>query len=309
MAEYFLDHSITHNFWDRSYPPRLHIDSGDTVIFDVGEGSGGQVTPQTTAADLPSIDRSRLHALVGPVFVNGAEPGDALEVEMLNFQHHGWGFTYITPGSLLASEFEAPYIHHWRVEDWGCVFDEEKAIVVPFEPFCGILGVAPQEDGRLNTYPPRRNAGNIDIRGVGRGARVWLPVLAPGALFSTGDTHAAQGEGEVCGTAVECPMQITLRFHLRKNMRISDLRFTTPGPAAVSGAAGYYVTSGTGPDIYENARTAVRAMIDYLSSEHCLTRAEAYVLCSASVDLKISNIVTPPNRVVTAHLPLSIFQH
>ena len=232
-----------------------------------------------------------------------------LEIELLDFQHHGWGFTYITPGSLLASEFKNPYIHHWRIEDWGCIFKEGSNIVVPYEPFCGTMGVAPREEGRLNTYPPRQNAGNIDIRGVGKNAKLWLPVWAPGALFSTGDIHAAQGDGEVCGTAIECPTRVTMRFNVRKDMTLSELRFTTPSPITRADTAGYYVTTGVGPDLYENAKNAVRYMVDYLEKQYGLTREEAYVLCSAAMDLKISNIVTPPNRIVSAYLPLSIFNN
>jgi acetamidase/formamidase len=307
MAEHYLDDSLTHNFWDRNFPARLMIDSGDVVVFECGESAGGQVTARTTSSDLFSIDRGRLHALTGPVFVHGAEEGDVLEVEVLELAHKGWGFTYITRGSLLASEFPDPYIHHWEINNLGCVFKSDGAIIVPYQPFCGIMGVAPREDGRLITYLPRDNGGNMDLPGLRVGARVWLPVFALGALFSVGDCHAAQGEGEVCGTAIECPMTVTLRFQVRKDFSLREVQFAAPAIPTGSNVSGYHVTTGHGPDLYANAQTAVRYMIDYLVSTQGLTREEAYVLCSAAVDLKINNIVTPPELMVSAYLPLSIF--
>jgi acetamidase/formamidase len=306
MTHHFLNDSETHVGWDRSFPPRVIIDSGDEVTFDCHEGAGGQVTSKTTSADLPSIDRSRIHTLTGPVFINGAEPGDVLEVEPLDFQHKGFGFTYLTPGGLLIDEFPEPYLHQWIVDDGGCHFND--SIVVPYEPFCGTMGVAPRQEGTLVTYPPRENGGNMDIRGLGIGSKLWLPVWTPGALFSTGDCHGAQGDGEICGTAIECPMTVTMRFNLIKGWSIPEPRLQTPSPLTIVDTAGYYVTTGHGENLLENARTAVRYMIEYLVERSDLSREEAYVLCSAAVDLKISNAVCLPNRIVSAYLPLSIFK-
>jgi acetamidase/formamidase len=160
------------------------------------------------------------------------------------------------------------------------------------------------------TIPPRENGGNIDIRHLTPGARALFPVLVPGALFSCADCHSAQGDGEVNGTGIETPMSVTLRFDLRKGANIPELRFWTPPGAqlTVTDRAGYYVTTAHGPDLYRDAQQAIRYMIEHLASEYHMTPEQAYCLCGAAVDLKISEIVDAPNWIVSAYLPLSIFR-
>ncbi len=185
MPTHHLDDACPHAFWDNAFPPRLSIHPGDTVVFETLEGSG-QITPAFTAADFGLVDPDRVHALTGPVAVEGAEPGDTLVVEILGLKHKGWGWSAIIPEfGLLAEDFTEPHIHHFKLEGDTCVF--KPGIHIPFEPFCGVMGVAPAELGRLDTTPPRLNAGNIDIRHLTAGTRVYLPVLHPGALFSCGD--------------------------------------------------------------------------------------------------------------------------
>ncbi len=308
MSEHYLDDSIVHAFWDRSLAPRLEIDPGDTVVFECREASDRQITPDSISSDLNSLDFGPIHPLTGPVYVNGAEPGDALEVEVLDLQHKGWGWNGVIPGfGLLADDFAESYLHHWKLEGTNCLFDSGSDIVVPFEPFCGVMGVAPAEQGQLDTIPPRRNGGNLDIRGLGVGAKLWLPVLAAGALFSTADCHAAQGDGEVSGTGIESPMTVTLRFNLKKNANLQELQFTTPSPLTRADSAGYFVTTAHGPDLFANAQNALRYMLDHIVAEYGLSPEKAYVLASAAVDLKISEIVDAPNWIVSAYLPLSIF--
>ena len=172
------------------------------------------------------------------------------------------------------------------------------------------MGVGPREAGRFTTIPPRENAGNIDIRHLTPGSRAFFPVLVPGALFSCGDCHSAQGDGEVNGTGIETKMSVTLTFNLQKNAHIPELRFITPPgkKLTVADEGGYYVATAHGPDLYKNSQQAIRYIIDYLSSEHHMTREQAYCLCGAAVDLKISEIVDAPNWIVSAYLPLSIFK-
>lgn len=298
---------MPHAYWDSTLPARLTIDPGDTVVFETLEGTG-QITRETGDAVLADLDATLIHALNGPVHITGAEPGDALEVEVVALEHHGWGWNGVIPGfGLLGWEFETPYIHHYTLTADTCMFRED--IRIPYEPFCGVMGVAPAELGRFNTAPPRSNGGNIDIRHLTPGARVRLPVLIDGALFSCGDCHAAQGDGEICGTGIETPMTVTLRFDLLKGLATSELQFlTAPGQSLTrAGAAGYYATTAHGPDLFANAQQATRYMLDHLVSEHGLTRAEAYCLSGAAVDLRISEVVDEPNWIVSAYLPLSIF--
>jgi acetamidase/formamidase len=226
---HFLDDSVTLSFWDNSFPPRLEIDSGDTVTFDCREPLDGQVTPDSGPAVWDNLDFSRIHSLLGPVYVREAKPGDTLEVEILEFAHKGWGWTSWFPGAgLLPEDFDYPFIQHWRIKGDRCYFRDggriEELVEIPFEPFCGVMGVAPKEAGRLNTLPPRANGGNVDVRYLKPGARAYLPVLAEGAGFATGDCHAAQGDGEVCCTAIEAPLTVTLRFHVRRDLNVPELQ-------------------------------------------------------------------------------------
>lgn len=307
MATHYLDSSVTQPFWDNSVEPRLHIKPGDTVVFDCLEASG-QYSAQSTVEDYLNADRSKVHALTGSVYVQGAEPGDALEVEILDMQHKGWGWTAFRPGfGLLADDFPDAHFHIWTLQDDECHFGIND-IVLPFEPMPGCVGVAPRHAGRLNTIPPRENGGNVDVRDLTTGTTFWLPVLVNGALFATGDCHANQGQGEICGTGIESPMTVTLRFNVVKRSPIRELQFRRTSPSTKTDTAGYYGTTAHGPDLYVNAQNATRQMIEWMVSEKQLTREQAYVLCGAIVDLKISEIVDVPNWIVSAQVPLSIFK-
>ena len=308
MATYHLDDTQPHAFWDNSYPARLRIKPGDRVVFETLEASACQITPESQDEAVAHLSFDPIHPLTGPVYVEGAEPGDGLEVEVISIKHKGWGWNAVIPGfGLLGEDFPNPYLHHYKLGRTHCEF--RKDILIPYEPFCGVMGVAPRESGRLNTIPPRENAGNIDIRHLTPGTRVTFPVLAPGALFSCGDCHSAQGDGEVNGTGIESPMTVTLRFQVIKGANIPELRFITPPgkKLTVTDESGYYVTTAHGPDLFRDAQQSIRYMIDYLASEHNMTREQAYCLCGAAVDLKISEIVDAPNWIVSAYLPLSIF--
>jgi len=307
MAEHFLDASVIQPFWDHSIAPRLVIDSGDVVTFDCQE-SNGQIEPGWTVVDYDRLDRSKIHALNGSVWVNGAQPGDALEIDILDMRHKGWGWSAHRAGAgLLPEDFAYSYLHHWRIDGDSCHSSELEHIRVPFEPHIGVLGVAPEAAGRYNTIPPRANGGNLDIRDMTIGARVWLPVRVEGALLATGDCHAAQGQGEVCVTGIEAPMLLTLRISLRKGMQLPELQLRRPSPASKRDSCGWHVTTAHGPDLMANARQAVRYMIDWLVANQRMNRSQAYILCSVAGDLVISEIVDAPNWVVAFHMPLGVF--
>jgi acetamidase/formamidase len=308
MATHHLDDSQPHAFWDNALSPRLRIQPGDTVVFETLEASSNQITPSSTVEALQTLSFDPIHPLTGPVYIEGAEPGDALEIDIISLKHKGWGWNAVIPDfGLLADDFPEPYLHLYKVDGDICYFNDH--IRIPYEPFCGVMGVAPLEAERLNTIPPRQNGGNIDIRHLTPGTRVFFPVLVPGALFSCGDCHSAQGDGEVNGSGIETPMTVTLRFSLHKGVNIPELRFITPPgqKLTIADAGGYFVTTAHGPDLFTNAQQAIRYMIDYLTAEHGLTREQAYCLCGAAVDLKISEIVDAPNWIVSAYLPLGIF--
>lgn len=311
MAEHVIDGRTTVSFWDNSLEPQLEIDSGDSVTFECREPLDGQIAKDSNAEVWGGLDFSRVHSLLGPVHVRDARPGDTLEVEVLAFDHHGWGWTGWFPGAggILANEFDYPYLQHWEVSDGTCRFrtgDEvDDGIRVPLEPFCGVMGVAPAEPGRFDTLPPRANGGNVDIRHLKAGSTALLPVFVEGAGFQTGDGHLAQGDGEVCCTAIEAPLTVTMRFTVRRDLTVPELQVVTPGPLVRAGTGGYHCTTGHGPDVYECARTAVRHMVNWLEHAEGMSRDRAYCLASVAADLKVNQIVMS-NRVVSCCLPLDV---
>lgn len=302
-----LTRDRVHYAWDNSVPPLLTIDPGETVVFETRESSDGRITRDTSIDNPPTKPRAPGHPLTGPVFVRGAQPGDTLEVEILDLRPGDWGYTAFYPGrGLLPEDFDQPFFQIWDLTRDPAPF--RPGISVPLEPFLGVMGVALAEPGAHSTMPPRRNGGNIDTKQLTAGARLFLPVLVEGALFSCGDGHAAQGDGEVCITAIECDMTATLRFTLHKRRDLPEFQFVTAGPLLPrTNGREWYATTGHGPDLMEAARNAVRHMIGYLVAEHGLTREEAYILCSVAVDLKLSEVVDVPNWVVSAFLPMALF--
>jgi acetamidase/formamidase len=309
--EHALERGKVHYKWDNSLAPAIEIDPGDVVHFETQEVSDGQITPGCGPDALGSIDFDRLYPLAGPVYVKGAEPGDALEVEILELRPIDWGWTAILPGlGLLAEDFTEPYIRHFDLKNGESAALRDD-IRIPLQPFCGTMGVATDEPGRIDVLPPTKGAGNIDTRHLNVGARLRLPVFVEGGLFSAGDCHAAQGDGEVCVTGIECPMRFSLRFNVVKGAAPKpwQYEFTTP-PGSLQArfdAKGYQAFTALGPDLMTNAKNAVRAAIDWLGREKGLGREDAYVLCSLAADLKISQIVDQPNWGVSAYLSLAVF--
>jgi len=216
------------------------------------------------------------------------------------------------PGlGLLAADFPNPYIRHFDLTN-GETTALREDIHIPIQPFCGTMGVAPDEPGPLAVLPTMKGGGNIDTRHLNVGAKLYLPVFVPGAMFSAGDCHAAQGDGEVCVTGIECPMQFSLRFNVIKGRSIRpwSYQFITPpgSPQPKYDEKGYFVTTAIGPDLMENARNAIRDQIAWLGAEKGLSPEDAYVLCSLAADLRISQIVDAPNWCVSAYLALSVFR-
>ncbi len=299
-----------HLGWNNALDPVLTIDAGQCVEFHPQDASGGQITPASTLADVGRLDFTRVNPVVGPVYINGAEPGDAIKATLLSFAPSGWGWTANIPGfGLLADQFPEPALHIWKYSpDLRVPAMYGPGGRVPLKPFCGTIGLAPAEPGVHSIVPPRRVGGNMDIRDLCEGAELYLPVEVAGGLFSLGDTHAAQGDGEVCGTAIESPASLAVRFDLVKHADLAFPRFTTPGPVSRHlDVKGYEVTTGIGPDLNDAARSAVSGMIDLLSSRHAMSAVDAYLLCSVCADLRISEIVDRPNSVVSLYFPRVVF--
>lgn len=302
-------HEHSHIGWDNALKPIAEVDAGQVVNFEIVESSGGQFTKHSTPEDVQNMDFSKVNPTVGPLYIKGAEPGDTLEVEILNFEQLDWGWTAIIPGfGLLADEFQTPTIKTFDLKNEHKI-EFLDGINLFKKPFPGTIGVALPEEGAFSVVPPRKNGGNMDIRHLTKGTKLYLPVWVEGALFSIGDTHAAQGDGEVCGTAIEASMETRLRFQLHKGKSIQEPRYEIPGPPTPEAdSQGYYVTTGHGEDLFKASQNAIRYMIEHISTVYKMTEEEAYMLCSVAVDLKINEIVDAPNWLVSAFLPNSIFK-
>ena len=313
---YTVDHHLDdsdpniHNAWDNSLDPVLTVEPGEVVRFDCRDAVDGQLTHDSTVEDVANVSFDPVHPLTGPVAIEGVSAGDVLAVELLEFEHQGWGFTTFLPGEmglgLLPEDFSEAGLHLWELEDDVGHFVD--GIEIPLDPFPGTIGVAPAAAGEHDTLPPRDVGGNMDVKHLTAGSTVYLPTAVDGGLFSIGDCHAAQGDGEVCVTGIEAPMTVTARFDVRSDMEIHQPQFETLGPFTPTGSdEPMYGTTGIDPDLMEATKKAIRHMIDHLHTEHGLSRGDAYMLCSAIVDLKINEVVDAPNWTVSAYLPASIF--
>jgi acetamidase/formamidase len=295
--------------WDNSIPPVLEVDSGEEVELHVRDASDEQIGPESGVDAVAALDFSHVNPVSGPVAVKGARPGDVLAVEILELRPREWGWTAIIPGfGLLAEEFPEPWLRISEVDAATRRVRFADGIALPFEPFPGTIGVALPEPGEHSIVPPSNWGGNLDIKHLRAGTTLYLPVGVDGALFSVGDTHAAMGDGEVCGTAVEAPMDIVVRLSVRRDFSVPAPQYSVPaGELARTEAGSFHVTTGVDPDLMEATRAATRAMIDHIGDRRGLDRQEAYALCSVACDLRIHEVVDVPNWVVGMFLPEAVF--
>jgi acetamidase/formamidase len=307
---YSLDARTVHYEWNNALAPRLVVEPGDTVVFDTRDAADGYYAPSSTHADVLARGPFRGHPLTGPVAVAGARPGDVLAVEILEVAPRApFGWTAIRPGRGLLPEMDVPkpFLQIWDLSD-GISARMGQDVAIPLEPFPGVMGTALDEPGGHSTMPPRKNGGNMDVKQLVKGTTLYLPVWVDGALFSVGDGHGAQGDGEVCVTAVEMMARVTLRFGVERRHRLAEPQLRTAGPLAPRADRGpWFATTAHGPDLFAAAQQAVRYMIEHLQRERGVSREEAYILSSVAVDLRISEIVDAPNWIVSAFLPEAIF--
>lgn len=348
-----------HNRWHPDIPPLVRCELGDEVVLETRDAFDGQMGPDATLETVAAPDLDVVHPLTGPVYVEGAEPGDLLEVEILDVEPASYGFTVQVPGfGFLRDVFPDPFKVSWDIADGWATSADLPGVRIPGSPFMGTIGLSPgarllaettareqalldrggfvlppspvsavPSDPRiaaeaLRTIPPREQAGNVDIKQLGKGARLLIPVDTPGALFSAGDGHFAQGDCETCGTAIEMQATLRVRFAVHKgeaaDKGIRDLRFSRDDyylPPEFAAPRRFYATTGISvtkdgenrsEDTTLAARNALLNMIDHLT-ERGWTRQQAYAICSVAVDLKISALVDVPNMLVSAFLPEDIF--
>lgn len=296
--DFVLSKDQNHTRFSRAIPPVVSVPSGSVVEVDMYEATGGQLSADSTLEDFKRVDMSRVHTLTGPIYVEGAEIGDVLAVEILALEPGDWGWTLAGGFGFLGNEFPGPHFRTFEIDKEAKLISFSENITLPLKPFPGTMGVAPDTDEMLVTFPPRANGGNMDDPSMGAGTTVYFPVFADGALFSMGDSHAVQGYGEVCGTAIEIPMKALVRLTVLKDRSIPEPQYETDS---------YYATTGYAVTIDEAAKKATRYMIEHLIATKSMSFGDAYMLCSLAGDLKIAEVVDKPHMLVTMHLPKSIF--
>jgi len=299
MPDHILTADQKHNKFSKLIPPVLTVKSGAVIKADTYEASDRQLHSDSNLEDLENIDFGPIHPITGPVYVEEAEVGDILAVDLLKIDLHDYGWQAIVGGfGFLTDRFPDPKlnIHKIDVKNKTSMFNDK--VKIPLRPFPGIMGVAPDTEEMLSTIPPRANGGNMDDPSLVEGTTVYFPVFVKGALFSIGDGHAVQGLGEVCGTAIEAPMTFTYRLRVIKDKPgIKEPQYETND---------YYAVTGFGTTIDIATKKAVNFMIDHLVANYDISDEDAYMLCSLVADLKIAEVVDVPNMLVTMHFPKSI---
>jgi acetamidase/formamidase len=316
--EHQIDPSRIHHNWDNTLEPTLSIASGDTVHYDILMAGHGQVHEgdsyvRTTGTSSAAPDGGALfnfdtlYNLPGPLHVEGARPGDTLRVDILELTPGDWGWCVQLPElGTLPDHFPDPYLRTFDLRG-GTHVDFAPGIRIPFSPFLGTMGNHPDDPPTAPAFPPHKGGGNVDTRHLTAGSTLWLPVWCEGALFSCGDPHAMQGDGEVCVAAMECDMRASLRFTIERRT-VPAPYFRTAGALTPKvDAAGHHGAMGIAPDLMEGTRKSVLAMIEWIVTEHGLSRQDAYMLCSLAGDLKILEVVDAGMWNVGFTLPLSIF--
>lgn len=310
MATYIIEpeRRTLHGHFSRELPPVLTIDSGDTVIYRTLDAGWGLEAPTSLSAPRREFeplveDLDSGHALCGPIAIRGAAPGMILEVEINEVIPGSYGATYAGFRSskinekLGVSAQETMLV--WTLDPVAMTGRNQLGHTLDLHPFMGVMGMPPDEPGAQPTAPPRNCGGNIDCKELVAGSSLYLPIAVPGALFSVGDGHAAQADGEASGTAIECPMErVSLTFHLHKNLRLKTPRAHTQ--------AGW-ITFGFHEDLNEATILALDGMLDLLGEQHSLPRPEAMAMASLVVDLHITQIVNGV-RGVHAVLPHGVIK-
>ncbi len=296
--DFLIGTDQTHNKFSRAIPPAITVPSGSVIEAFTHEATGGQLSIDSTVDDFANVDMDQVHTLTGPIYVEGAEVGDVLAVELLELEPGEWAWTAMSPRfGFLGDENEETVLKTYELDNDANLVHFADGIDIPLKPFAGVMGVAPDTDEMLTTIPPRANGGNMDDPNMSEGTTVYFPIFVKGALFSIGDTHAVQGMGEVVGTAVEAPMRILFRVSVIKDRSIDEPQYESDH---------YYATTGFGTTIDEAALKATRYMITHIVETYGLSWADAYMLCSLVGDLKIAEVVDLPHVLVTMHIPKEV---
>ncbi|HEY0871114.1 MAG TPA: acetamidase/formamidase family protein [Acidothermaceae bacterium] len=300
MTNLRIESVHSHAFWDRSLEPVLRVAPGAEISLELRDASGGQITPDDGPDAIARLDLGRVNPCTGPIAVDGLEPGDGLVVTILDIEPAPWAWTANIPGfGLLADDF--PDAHLWISHVEVGRIHTPIGVELETRPMVGTIGVAPVTYGRHPILVPAEHGGNMDICQLGIGTELHLPVLVPHALFSAGDSHALQGDGEICGTGAEMGSTLTVRLDRAPAPHRGTPWFEHEAPAL---GTRFAATTGIGPDLFEAARDASRRGVELVVTRTGLAPIDAYLLLSLIGDLRISEIVDAPNWVVSLHIPI-----
>ena len=293
-----IDHTLTkdqtHNRFSSTIEPILRVESGAVIEAFTEDASDEQLGPDSDISALDSLSFDPIHPLTGPVYVEGAQPGDVLKVTLHTIELGDWGWNAILPGfGFLSDTISVKYLKIYELGKGTESVEFKEGMELRLNPFPGVMGVAPATDSLLSTIPPRANGGNMDDPNMTEGTVMYFPVFVEGGLFSLGDGHAVQGLGEVCGTAIEAPLRIVYEIELMKDRSIKEPQYETDD---------YYATTGFATTIDEAAKKATLYMVEYLTTTYGLSIEEAYALCSLVGDLQIAEVVDLPHMLVTMHM-------
>jgi len=288
-----------HFKWNSTNKPVLRVSEGEEFEVIIPDSSTMQVKRNSNLSDLRKIDSSLFDGAVGPVYVDGTEPGDCITVNIKKIETEDWGWTAIMDNFGLLKNMFSETLIVWKIEEGVITSEREilKNVKIREEPFLGVIGTAPAE-GEYGMIPPQYFGGNMDNKFICAGSSVTLPVSVKGALLSFSDPHASQGDGEICGTAVETGARIVANVSIEKNRKIKHPIVRSKKRIAEDSV----VCTGIGPDLYTSSQNAALSMIELLH-EKGISKEEAYILCSVAGNLHISEIVDEPNFVVSMEMP------
>lgn len=302
MRSFHISSDQHHLVWDNSIPPVETVSAGDEVTLELFDSSGGQLERTDDSSAVARLDMAAVNPCTGPVYIEGAKPGDDLVVDILDIAVRDWTWTANIPNfGLLADDFPDPLLRISTVRDG--VVTLPSGIEIPARPMIGTIGVAPAAPGRTPLLVPTDTGGNMDIAQVGAGTTLHFPVAVRGALFSAGDPHAVQGDGEVCGTGAETAATLRVRLDVVTGAETPTPRTPWYEHAVRRDETSWRATTGIGPDLFAAARDATRRAIELVSRATTLDPVDAYLLLSLVGELRISEIVDAPNWVVSMHVP------
>ncbi len=300
----FRDENL-HAKWRGDIRPIENVYIGETFKISIPDSSTKQIMKDSSTKSLKNIDGSKFDMAVGPIYVKGAKRGDILEVSIKKIETANWGWSAVMKDFGLLKGLFKERLVLWDISD-GLVTSASKnflhGIKIPIRPFLGVIGTAPSS-GEYPMIPPQHFGGNMDNKLIGEGSKLYLPVNKDGGLISFADPHASQGDGEVCGTAVETSAKVTVSINVIRGKKLNFPRMVSKE----RGNGKVLVTQGFSPDLLQAAKEAVKEMISVIS-DYGFSKDEGYVLCSVAGNLKISEIVDEPNFGVSMSIPASILE-